>query len=244
MRPTRMRTGTTIPALLVLALLGGCGTEAPVAEPSAPTQWGDCTLEALRSAGSREVATLDDDSTAHARIRLLPSGDGPCAGGLVARVGSAVTGLDAAGLDLDPASAKVVDLDGDGGELLVVNGGAHPRGGFQPHVFSLTGGLHEVLVDGGPLLPYVATDGAGTPVTAACRDDGGIDVLTATTSEPPGVVLAWDVQRTSYRLDGGEATTIGSEQIRDHTADPVLREEMPALFEPDGFFGDCLRGPS
>ncbi len=240
MRPTRMRTRTTIPALLVLTLLGGCGAEAPQAEPSGPSQWGDCTVEALDSAGGREVATLDDDGgRADARVRLLPSGDGPCAGGLVAQVGSHVTGLDAAGLDLDAASAKVVDLEGDSGQLLVVNGAAHPRGGFQPHVFSLTGGLHEVLVDGGPLLPFVATDGGGTPVTATCRGEGGIDVLTATTSEPPGVVLAWDVQRTSYRLEGGRATATGSEQIRDHTADPVLREEMPALFEPDGFFSDC-----
>lgn len=241
MRPTRMRTGTTIPALLVLTLLGGCGAEAPRAEPSGPSQWGDCTVEALDSAGGRVVATLDAGGRADTRIRLLPPGEGPCAGGLVAEIGGGVTGLDAGDLDLDAASAKVVDLGGESGQLLVVNGGAHPRGGFQPHVFTLAGGLHEVLAGGGPLLPFVATDGGGTPVTATCRDDGGIDVLTATTSEPPGVVLAWDVQRTSYRLAGGEATATGSEQIRDHTADPTLREEMPALFEPDGFFGDCLR---
>lgn len=244
MRPTRMRTGTTIPALLVLTLLGGCGAEAPQAEPSGPSRWGDCTVEALDSAGGHEVATLDDGDRPDTRIRLVPPGDGPCAGGLVAQSGDGVTGLDAAGLDLEVASAKVVDLGGDSGQLLVVNGGAHPRGGFQPHVFSPAGGLHEVLVDGGPLLPFVATDGGGTPVTATCRDDGGIDVLTATTSEPPGVVLAWDVLRTTYRLDGGEAATTGSEQIRDHTADPVLREEMPALFEPDRFFSDCLHGSS
>jgi hypothetical protein len=240
MRPTRMRTGTAVPALLVLTLLGGCGAEAPRADPSGPAQWGDCTVEALDSAGGQRVATLDDG----ARVRLVPPGGGPCAGGLVARVGGGVTGVDAAGLDLDVASVKVVDLEGDSGQLLVVNGAAHPRGGFQPHVFSLVGGLHEVLVGGGPLLPFIATDGGGTPVTATCRADGGIDVLTATTSEPPGVVLAWDVQRTSYRLDGGEAEATGSDQIRDHTADPVLREEMPALFEPDGFFSDCVRGSS
>lgn len=244
MRPTRMRTGTTIPALVVLTLLGGCGTEPPLAERSGPSQWGDCTVEALDSAGGRQVATLDGGGRTDAQVRLIPPGGGPCAGGLVARVGSGVTGLDAAGLDLDAASAKIVDLDGDSGQLLVVNGGAHPRGGFQPHVFSLVGGMHEVQVDGGPLLPFVATDGGGTPVTATCRGDGGFDVLTATTSEPPGVVLAWDVQRTSYRLEGGKVTTTGSEQVRDHTADPVLREEMPALFEPDGFFSDCVRESS
>ena len=238
MRPTSMRTPTTISVLLVLALLGACGAETTHTEPVRPAQWGDCTLDALETAGGTEVATISDAGTAETTVRLVPPGDGPCAGGLVARSDSGVEGLAAAGLDLDVDSARVVTLAG-GDEILLVNGGAHPRGGFQPHVFAFDDGLHEVLVEGNPLLPFVATDGGGLPATATCRDDGGIDVLAATTSEPPGVVMAWDVQRTSYRLDGGEATRTGTRQIRDHAADPVLREEMPALFEPDGFFSDC-----
>jgi hypothetical protein len=243
MRPTQMRTVTTISALLVLVLLGGCGEEQPGTAPGRPAQWGDCTVDAFDRAGGREVATLSGGGTENASVRLVPAGDGPCAGGLVARTGAGVDGLDAGGLDLDVRSAQVVDLEG-GGELLLVNGGSHPRGGFQPHVFALSGGLHEVQVDGNPLLPFVATDGGGTPATATCRDDGGVDVLAATTSEPPGVVLAWDVQRTSYRLEHGEATRIGTKQVRDHTADPVLRDEMPTLFEPDGFFSDCRSSSS
>ena len=40
-------------------------------------------------------------------------------------------------------------------------------------------------------------------MTATCTDDGGSAVLTATTvSEPPGIVLAWDVQRTAYAIEG------------------------------------------
>jgi hypothetical protein len=176
-------------------------------------------------------------------VRLVPPGNGPCAGGLVARTDGGVEGLRAAGLGLDPRSAKVVALE-EGSELLLVDGGTHPRGGYQPHVFSLSGGLHEVLVDGNPLLPFVATDGGGTPATATCSDHGGVDVLTATTSEPPGVVLAWDVQRTSYRFEDGQAVRTGTKQVRDHTADPVLRKQMPALFEPDAFFSDCERRAS
>jgi hypothetical protein len=238
-----MRTLTTLTALLVLGLTGGCGQASPRTEPAGPRQWGDCTIGAFEQVEGTQVATVREDGGTAAEVRLVPPGDGPCAGGLVARVGSGVTGLDAAGLDLEADSAQVVSL-GRGETLLLVDGGSHPRGGFQPHVFSLDGGLHEVLVDGNPLLPFVATDGGGTPVTATCRGDGGIDVLTATTSEPPGVVLAWDVQRTSYDFHGGEATRIGTRQIRDHTADPVLRKEIPALFEPDGFFSGCARSSS
>lgn len=243
MRPNFMRTLMTISALLVLALLGGCGEEASRTEPVSPRAWGECTIGAFDSAGGENVARLDGRGKDDAEVRLVPPGAGPCAGGLVARVGSGVTGLDVAGLDLEAASANVVELR-DGAELLLVNGGAHPRGGFQPHVFSLDGGLHEVQVDGNPLLPFVATDGGGLPVTATCRADGGVDVLEATTSEPPGVVMAWDVQRTSYRLDDGQAVRTGTKQIRDHAADPVLRKEMPALFEPDGFFSECGRASS
>lgn len=238
MRPTPMRTLATISALLVLVLPAGCGEEAPRTEPVSPQGWRDCTIEAYDDAGGRTVATLDHAGKDEATVRLVPPGQGPCAGALVARVGSGVTGMDAAGLDLEADTAAVVTL-ADGDQLVMIDGGRHPRGGFQPHVFSLTGGLHEVQVDGNPLLPFVATDGGGLPVTATCREDGGIDVLQATTSEPPGVVLAWDVQRTSYRLEDGEAVRTGTKQVRDHAADPVLRDEMPALFEPDGFFRDC-----
>jgi hypothetical protein len=238
-----MRTLGTLSALLVLALLGGCGQTGPRTEPVRPQQWGDCTISAFDQAGGARVASVPDGSKTEAEVRLVGAGDGPCAGGLVARVGSGVTGLDVAGLDLQAGSARVVTLGG-GEALLLVHGGSHPRGGFQPHVFSLAGGLHEVLVDGNPLLPFVATDGGGSPVTATCRGDHGVDVLTATTSEPPGVVLAWDVQRTSYDVRDGEATRTGTRQVHDHTADPVLRKEMPALFEPDGFFTGCAPAPS
>jgi hypothetical protein len=64
-------------------------------------------------------------------------------------------------------------------------------------------------------------------------------VLSATTSEPPGVVLAWDVERTTYDITAGGAVRTGSEQIEDHIADPLLRKKMPELFEPGALFEDC-----
>lgn len=245
----RSRTGTSSTAAGVVAALilaAGCGPQAPAGEaddhPNQPTSRGACTQDALDAGHGQRIAGLGGGGDPVA-LWLVRPGAGPCAGGLVARTSHGVEGVDVSDLDLVPATASVVRLEatspGGTTELLLVHGGRHPRGGFQPHLFALTGGLHEVRVDGDPLLPFVATDGGGTPTTARCGDHGRIEVLTATTSEPPGVILAWDVQRTTYRLVEGEAQQQDSEQIRDHAADPVLRKKMPQLFEPDGFFADC-----
>ena len=250
MRPTSMRTTAMLSGLLLAVLVTGCGTETPVddsvddsAGDAASAAWGRCTVDGFTAAG-RRLGALEDGSGGSTPVRLVAAGEeGPCAGGLVARTAAGVQGVDVSGLDLDAASAQVVTLHGSDGhgprELLLVTGGAHPRGGFQPHLFTTYGGLHEVTVDGDPLLPFVATDGGGLPATARCGDQGTVEVLTATTSEPPGVVLAWDVQRTTYRIGESTVEETGSAQIRDHAADPVLRKEMPQLFEPDGFFADC-----
>jgi hypothetical protein len=248
MRPTTMlptkRSIATFSGLLLAGLAAGCGSSAPSGDPAAessPSAWGECTTDAFETAG-RPAGTLDA-ATGAAQVRLVASGEGACAGGLVARTDAGVEGVDVADLDLDATTAHVVHLRGAGGdgprELLLVRGGAHPRGGFQPHLFTVYGGLHEVTVDGRPLLPFVATDGGGLPATARCGDDGTVEVLTATTSEPPGIVLAWDVQRTTYRIGESGVEELDSSQIEDHAADPVLRKEMPQLFRPDGFFADC-----
>jgi hypothetical protein len=248
MRPTTMlltkRSIAMLSGLLLTGLAAGCGSSAPSGAGAAgdsPASWHDCTVDDFGTAGQPLGSLETPDGSA--KVRLVEPGEGPCAGGLVVRTGSGVDGVDVSGLDLDASSAHVVHLRGSGGEgprdLLLVEGGAHPRGGFQPHLFTTYGGLHEVTVDGNPLLPFVATDGGGAPATARCGDDGTVEVLTATTSEPPGVILAWDVQRTTYRIDETGAEELGSAQVRDHAADPVLRKELPQLFSPDGFFADC-----
>ena len=247
MRPTTMRsTKRSVAAFSGLLLAAtGCGTPAPSGDPAtgnSSASWGACTVDDFDAAG-RSLVTLEDGPGGSAQVRLVAPVAGPCAGGLVARTDAGVDGVDVSGLDLDAASAHVVHLRGPGGEgpreLLLVDGGAHPRGGFQPHLFTAYGGLHEVTVDGSPLLPFVATDGGGLPATARCGDDGTVEVLTATTSEPPGVILAWDVQRTTYRIGDSGVEELGSTQIKDHAADPVLRKELPQLFRADGFFADC-----
>ena len=228
-----MRSLTLVSVLLVSALLAGCGDDSPRTDPTLPAQWGDCTVDDFDQADGQDLGRLGSDV-----VKLVPAGEGPCAGGLVARTGAGVEGVDVSGLDLEAGTAAVVTLGG-GRELLLVHGGVHPRGGFQPHLFGTTGGLQEVLVDGNPLLPFVATDGGGAPTTATCGADDKVSLLAATTSEPPGVVLAWDVQRTTYRIEGSEAVLVGTRQVREHAADPVLREAMPELFDPAALFADC-----
>jgi hypothetical protein len=229
--------------LLVAVLATGCGTAAPSSDSAGTSaaSWRGCTAADLATAG-QALGALDGGEEP-VTLRLVPAGDGPCAGGLVARTGTGVEGVDVAGLDLDASSSYVVHLRGAPAdapaELLLVEGRPHPRGGFQPHLFTVYGGLHEVTRGGHPLLPFVATDGGGLPATARCGDHGTVEVLTATTSEPPGVVLAWDVQRTTYRLGESSVEEVGTEQVRDHAADPVVRKELPQLFESDGLFADC-----
>jgi hypothetical protein len=254
MRPTDMRTVGILLAAVALAAAGcgpqgagsdGATDEAVAGSSTSPAAWGACTIGAFGATQSRQVGQLDGGGEAPVPVRLVESSSGPCAGGLVARTGRGLVGVDVAGLGLEPGTARVVTLKdpapGEAAELLLVHGGSHPRGGYQPHLFVLSDGLHEVRVDGHPLLPFVATDGGGTPATARCGDHGTVEVLAATTSEPPGVILAWDVRRTTYRLHGGEAELLGTAQIRDHAADPVLRKELPQLFEPDRLLADCRR---
>ena len=244
-----MRTTVTATlATFAAALLAGCGqqgTSGPGAQDDtgavdAPraAQWRECTDTAYDEADSRVGRVPTGEGTVSVK---LPT-SGPCAGALVARVEDGVAGLDVSGLDLDPSTAEVVRLDGLGagsGAVLRIDGGTHPRGGFQPHLFLVSDSVRELTVDGQPLLPFIATDGGMAPMTATCTDDGGVAVLTATTSEPPGVVLAWDVERTTYDVSGAGAVQTGTEQVEDHIADPLLRRDMPELFEPGALFENC-----
>ena len=233
--------GTAALGLLVVCSLSACGQQGGEASggasSSAPAEVGGCTVAAF-DAASGEVGQVE---TSAGTVEVKLPTDGPCAGHLVAHGELGVIGLTVSGLD--GSTAQVVPLDGAGEDapqaLVRVDGEPHPRGGFQPHLFTVTDEVRELTVGGSPLVPFVATDGGMAPMTATCTDDGGVAVLTATTSEPPGVVLAWDVERTTYAVTATGAEETGTEQVRDHAADPVLREEMPALFEPGALFADC-----
>jgi len=222
-----MRTLGTAALVAAVTTLAGCGSSGSP-EASAPD---DCTGH------GRVVARADlDGDGKDAPVRLTTQGSGACAHRLM---GDAGTSADLKGLDLAAKGARVVHLDGHRGDLLLVSSEPHPRGGAQPHLFGRGGasGLRELTVDGQPLVPFVATDGGAPPMTATCTDKGEIAIDTAKAHQPPGIVLAWDVTRTTYAIKGGVATRARSRLVAAAAADPTLRKDRPDLFDGRLFAG-------
>jgi hypothetical protein len=161
------------------------------------------------------------------RVALFGSGAGPCADALVVASDAGTRGVDVARLDLDPETLAEVDLGGP--PVLRVDSAGHPRGGYQPHLFLLTGEtLAEVTVGGAPLLPFVAIDGGAAPAAAVCGD-GVVELQRARTAEPPGVVLAWDVSATRYRLTGAQPSADPEEVLATDVPHPLLGERFPEV---------------
>lgn len=147
----------------------------------------------------------------------------------------------------DPAKYHVTSLvfpHGADQPLALARGKAVPRGGYQWHLFTRVPGRGTVEVThaGQPLLPFVSTDGGDSPMTATCTKSGQVAVYTAQAHQPPGVVLAWDVTRTTYAVHGSTATQVSSKVVRKAAADPTLRKQMPQLFQPTKLFADCQGG--
>ncbi|HET6627989.1 MAG TPA: hypothetical protein VFG63_16480 [Nocardioidaceae bacterium] len=249
MRHTAMRTfGAVLSAATLTLSLAGCGSGTESLDPqttSAPdvTLFGGCTADDPALDRAEVVAEANIDGVAaRNEIAYVPAdSDGPCANALFTTFDGEPSAVPLGEAGIDTGSVQVVQLRGTERQLLLVRGEPHPRGGYEVHLFGGTDDeIGEVLADGHPVVGFVATDGGGAPATATCTDAGGIATVTATTHEPPGVILAWDVHRSTYRLRGNRAVLVSSEQIRDAAADPLLRKEMPALFDPDDYFEDCL----
>lgn len=229
-----MRTLGMAALVAVVLTTAGCGQQTGPA-PDA-SRYAACLTRGTVVAR----ADLEDDGSTQ-DIRLIRGGSGRCADSLVARVGGTVVRAGVGGLDLVPKGARTVHLKGNrAADLVLVSSRPHPRGGSQPHLFGAGGstGLREVTSHGRPVLPFVATDGGAPPMTATCTADGGIAVITGTASVPPGVVLAWDLTRTTYDVRDGRAVQTGSAVIRRDVADPLLRKAMPELFD-GSLFAHC-----
>lgn len=222
-------------AAALVTALPGCAPQS--SHPTETAQWRECDREAFAQASGR-VARFGSAGPDGRVVVKLVEDDGPCGGGLVVLTDAGVRGEDVSDLGLRRETAELVRL-ADGQRLLRIDGAGHPRGGYQPHLFALAPRVAELRVDRAPLLPFVATDGGAAPTAARCGEDGTLEVLRATTSEPPGVVLAWDVYRTTYEIDGPRVEKLATEQIRDHIADPLLHQQMPEMFGPGALLHDC-----
>jgi len=245
-----MRTPPCLPLIAALLLLVGCAQAGDGAGERGTTGsrlFGDCRSgdPALDGPTLPGAPDLDGDGDADPVRHVPATNAGPCANGLLTTVDGTPVAVRLGARGLDRGSVRVVRLPGTARELLMLRERPHPRGGFVLHLFGVADGrLGEITVDGRPVVGFVATDGGAAPATATCTASGGIATLTSTAHQPPGVVLAWDVERTVYVLRGNRAQSVRSEPVRTAVAEPVLRREMPQLYNPGSYFADCAVAPS
>jgi hypothetical protein len=251
LRPICMRTVGNLLGTVALSLgLAACGSAQPGGQQGASSApdvrlFGDCRAgdPALAEADVVAQANLDADGARTEIGYVSPRVDGPCAGALVTTLDGAPAAVrlpDAPPSLHDPV---VIELRGTDRELLMLHGRPHPRGGYPVHLYGAAhGAIAEVLADGRPVVGFVATDGGAAPATASCTSDGGIATWMGIAHQPPGVVLAWDLWRTTYTLKGTTATKSSRDLVREAVADPLLRRDMPELFDPGAIFADCRAG--
>ena len=181
-------------------------------------------------------ADLDGDGTLDDVDFMSPSGE--CPGGLT----SSVPGLQhAPSLEWTtpptPADTHVVDVPGRSGHLVLLLE-QHPRGGFQTHVFGYADGkLEELTVDGDPVFPFVATDVQTTPLSARCTE-GGFEVLAARAHQPVGIMPAWDIDRTTYTVDGNRLTQGPTTEVADNVLQQNLERRYRDLVAHE-LFANC-----
>ena len=229
-------------ALVVPLVLAGCGDDGADAEPgparsSSPTGPSLCPDSGDLGPVTRQ-ADLDGDGSDEA-IGYLDAGACPDGPALSADVdGHVVTVRVENELPVTRHDLKVVQIPGREGEVLLITP-HHPRGGFQARLFGYADGeLAELTVDGQPIFPFVATDVTTTPLSARCIP-GGFELLEAEAHEPIGILAAWDVFRTAYRVDGNAVT----KATRTEIADNVLDEELSREYRPltkYRLFENCL----
>ena len=215
--------GPLAAAVIVTALLAtaGCGDQ-----PTKASSFAGC-------AGRGEVlahADLDDDGDVD-DVRLVGPGAGRCAGSLTADLGGTIAGVAVRNLDLVAPHAIVVRPRGKR-DVVLVRSRATATGQWQPHLFGIDGGrLAEITDHGRPVLPVVQTSRGSAPMDAACTPSGGIALFTAKAHEPPGIILAWDVTRTTFAVRGSRAVRTDRSMVKVAAADPVLRKDMPGLYD-------------
>lgn len=213
--------------LLWAGTLGACGSadeknhEAAGSTPS-PTV-SVCMQE---GASSDAKVDLDGDGTPD-EVHAMASGK--CPGSVIAEVDG--TMVSAPVKDEIPVTSTFgITLEGREGQLVVTRQD-HPRGGFQLHVYALSGDrLEELQYEDKPLVPFVATDTRPVSHTVDC-DRGKIVVREAVA----GSDGSWDIRRTTYAVDGTQVseTDSGSESGN------LSPKQVDQLMSAGAPFGSC-----
>jgi hypothetical protein len=222
-----MRTTSLVTLLVAGLLVSGCGSngsDEPVgtAPSAACPSVRDDAVVVLR-------ADLDGDGVREP-VEFLP-GTAHCAPLLSATVAghTSSTPLDD-DLPVRAEQSFAISVPGRTGEVAVVRQ-EHPRGGFQVVLLGWSSaGVSTLGVDDRPIVPFVATDTEPSPLTARCVQNG-IEVDVARRHEPIGVVPAWDVDRTSYTLNGTSTTAGPTQEIADNVLEKELRTKYADLVD-------------
>lgn len=242
LRPTAMKRTATLALATAALLVSGCGQQ-PASPPAAARvtgSVGSCaagSASVLHALQVHERVDLDHDGAGNALMVTRPGSD--CPNVLFSKVAGHYASLPLDGVRLDLEGAHRVVVPGRRGDLVAIDE-AHPRGGFQVHLYAYArGSLAEVTTPGGDLpLPFVATDTSGGYVSASCTDQGFV-VRQAVAHRPPGVVFAWDVEDTSYRLVGTTARATGTREVADNVLDANLAKNFPELVGRALFTSGC-----
>jgi hypothetical protein len=228
--------GAFVVALLSV-LLSSCGS----ADSTSGNSRDHSTDVACQGAtGPRELARIDvdgdgtRDAVSFQAAAETPGDDCAAADSLSVRVGR---GEDAsyAELTFDPSlpvrsqDVRAVSVPGRAGQLVLVVQ-SHPRGGFAAHLNAWNGtGMRDPGGDKG-LVPFVATDAPTLYVAAACNSTG-FEVTEARAHQPIGVVPAWDIDRTTYTVDGATFTKGATTEIADNVLDKELHQKYSDLVD-------------
>jgi hypothetical protein len=234
---SRRWLGLVLVGPLVLAGCGDATKDATGHESGSPTSSTSACASGSAPAG-RPVTELDLDGDGTSEpVTYLPAA-GSCPASLAVTVGGhdlSATVDDE--LPVTSAGAAAVAIPGRTGAVLLVRP-AHPRGGFQAHLFGYADGkLEELTVEGEPIFAFIATDVLTTPTAAHCVADG-FEVVQARAHEPIGVVPAWDVFRTTYSVDGNAVTEGPTTEVADNVLDKALHEKYSELVDYS-LFEDC-----
>ena len=233
-----VRTSMLLVAVLCLASCGSPETEksggSSAQDKSTSAKVGQCPADSPAVVSARTITTADLDGDGNTEAVKLTAPDGDCANLLFAKVEERFVHaqLPVGGLPLSKAFA--VDVPGQDGALLVTRQD-HPRGGFQLRLYAAgPDGLVELKTDAHPIVPFVALDVQERPLSVDCAD-GGVVLTEAVAHEPAGVMFAWDIQRTTYAVEGGEVTAGETEEVADNVLPRQLKSKYPELVDYSAF---------
>ncbi|RYE81357.1 MAG: hypothetical protein EOO74_00705 [Myxococcales bacterium] len=212
-------------AALVLAACGdGAGDTRTEEVPAAGNACAD---------GARALTTLDLDGDGTEEELKLGVG-ASCAGVLLAQVGEGHVSGQVSTTALVPP-VRVLRLTGASADLFTTRE-THPRGGFQMHVFGLQGSaITELMVDGAPLVPFVATDTSGPGTSARCTPGQGIEVLSAV---PESMGNRLDVTSRVFTITEGKVAAAAPRTVAEQVQPAEAMKKFPGL-RTHAMFANC-----